>query len=111
MHANTPLAGSNAAKELDEKLGYFELKRPPDMLRPLPQARHVHRLRHHRRRHQGDRRPARQESLLLAGGLASRSPNRARHRRRYFGIKDARDHVVGVEFFSADAAGDRVGGS
>ena len=35
-------------------------QRPPHALRPLPEARHVHRLRRHRRRHQGHRRPAHQ---------------------------------------------------
>jgi hypothetical protein len=33
-------------------------QRPPDALRRLQEPRHVHRLGRHRRRHQGDRRPA-----------------------------------------------------
>ena len=54
-----PLEGVKAS-ELDKKLGYFEHNAHRMRYARLQEARHVHRLGRHRRRHQGHRRPARQ---------------------------------------------------
>ena len=61
-----PLAGIKA-EELDKKLGYFERNAPPDALPALPSPRHVHRLRRHRRRNQGDRRSSAPSSQACTG--------------------------------------------
>ncbi len=54
-----PLEGIKA-EELEREARLLPQQRPPDALRPVQETGHVHRLGRHRRRNQGDRRPARQ---------------------------------------------------